>query len=627
MIILRFSMLYIVLCMGSIFFADRYHKKIESCFILTFLFTMLGLYVASFLGLLEASTWAMAIFWILLGARTLWKHRKKEDTFLKQQVTTTGFLLFTILFFAFLTFSFSKMLTSWDQYSNWSILAKNAFYTNTWVADIGVQYPPVPIALQYFFMKIGGEYRQGIESFTIQMLTFSCLFPLLQWTKGKSIQKIAVSIMILCIPAIFTMMNFYDSSYPDTFMGILLGLILTIYVLEENKNYQKVVLALSFVTLTLSKPTGVGIAAIGIGMLVLYEVFSQKKKQHLRKILTGSKIRTCMVFLLIVIATYVSWKGYQTFYVGELEQASTQQIREDKSNIFSYLWNSFTIAFLGVGNENAIDGARSLGTLLDNMNQNIAITKPVYLNMVTTIFLLFGMAILLYVKYFKENRQRFKWGMVVLSIGLVLYIGMLQVAYMFVFSTDEMIGHNGLDRYLPTFFLSIIYFMVASILKEAKEMKKSQNLFYVILTAAIPFVTPIELISNNTITSGIHEVDKRLNWQEVMEQTEIIQEKLEQRKASKVWLFSNPQNGGDVLYENAIRYYIFPTINAKSINSYKQQELEDALEKLKQEELSYIYIWNADETLEEYLGAELESRTLYQRVKQEEGNFLWEKVE
>lgn len=620
-------MLYIVLCMGSIFFADRYRKKIESCFILTFLFTMLGLYVASFLGLLEASTWAMAIFWILLGARTLWKHRKKEDTFLKQQVTTTGFLLFTILFFAFLTFSFSKMLTSWDQYSNWSILAKNAFYTNTWVADIGVQYPPVPIALQYFFMKIGGEYRQGIESFTIQMLTFSCLFPLLQWTKGKSIQKIAVSIMILCIPAIFTMMNFYDSSYPDTFMGILLGLILTIYVLEENKNYQKVVLVLSFVTLTLSKPTGVGIAAIGIGMLVLYEVFSQKKKQHLRKILTGSKIRTCMVFLLIVIATYVSWKGYQTFYVGELEQASTQQIREDKSNIFSYLWNSFTIAFLGVGNENAIDGARSLGTLLDNMNQNIAITKPVYLNMVTTIFLLFGMAILLYVKYFKENRQRFKWGMVVLSIGLVLYIGMLQVAYMFVFSTDEMIGHNGLDRYLPTFFLSIIYFMVASILKEAKEMKKSQNLFYVILTAAILFVTPIELISNNTITSGIHEVDKRLNWQEVMEQTEIIQEKLEQRKASKVWLFSNPQNGGDVLYENAIRYYIFPTINAKSINSYKQQELEDALEKLKQEELSYIYIWNADETLEEYLGAELESRTLYQRVKQEEGNFLWEKVE
>ena len=190
-----------------------------------------------------------------------------------------------------------------------------------------------------------------------------------------------------------------------------------------------------------------------------------------------------------------------------------------------------------------------------------------------------------------------------------------------------MIGHNGLDRYLPTFFLSIIYFMVASILKEAKETKKTQNLFYVILTMAVLFVTPIELISNNTITSGIHEVDKRLNWQEVMEQTEIIQEKLEQRKASKVWLFSNPQNGGDVLYENAIRYYIFPTINAKSINSYKQQELEDALEKLKQEELSYIYIWNADETLEEYLGAELESRTLYQRVKQEEGNFLWEKVE
>ncbi len=626
MLIIRYSVLYIIICLGSIFFADKYHKKIESCFVLTFLFTILGLYVASFLRFLEASVWGIAIFWIILGIYTLWKHREKKDNFFRQQVLTTGFLLFTVLFFAFLIFSFSKILTSWDQYSNWSIVTKNAYYTNSWVADVGIHYPPVPTALQYFFMKIAGEYRQGIESFAMQMLTFSCLLTLLEWTKQRKIQKIAVFVMIICIPAIFAMMNFYDSSYPDTFMGILLGLILTTYLLEDNKKYQKFILVLSFIALTLTKATGVFISIIGIIMLFLYEFFSKREKQSFKKILTSSKVKLCLVFLLIVIGTYLSWKGYQAFYVGELEEASTQQIRENKGNIISYLWNSFTIASLGVGNENAIDGAKSLGTLLEDMNQNIAITKPVYLNMISTIFLLLGISILLYAKYFKNNKSKFKWGMIVFGLGLILYILVLQLAYMLVFSTDEMVGHNGLDRYLPTFFLSIIYFMVSITLKEIKEVAKNQNLAYVIITFAILLVTPINLISNNTITTGIHEIEEKLDWQEVRGQAAIIQEQLEQRQVEEVWLFSSTQNGGDVLYENAIRYTIFPTIKAKSINSYKQQELEEAVEKLQQEEISYLYIWNIDEKLEEYLETDLKERTLYQRVKQEDGNFLWEEI-
>lgn len=316
--------------MGSIFLADKFQKKIENCFLLTFLFTMLGLYVASFFNLLEASVWAIAIFWILLGIRTLWKHRKKEDMFFRKQVATTAFLLFTILFFAFLTFDFTKMLTNWDQYSNWSMLAKNAFYNDTWIADIGVQYPPVPTALQYFFMKIAGEYRQGIEIFAMQMLTFSCLLPLLEGTKEQKISKIAISIIILCIPAIFIMMNFYDSSYPDVLMGVLLGFILTTYLLEEDKKYQKVVLALSFSILTLIKPTGVFVAIIAVVMFVLYEIFSNKSKHSFKKIITSSRIKWCIVFLFIILVTYASWIGYKSLYAGELEEASTQEIRRRK---------------------------------------------------------------------------------------------------------------------------------------------------------------------------------------------------------------------------------------------------------------------------------------------------------
>lgn len=257
------------------------------------------------------------------------------------------------------------------------------------------------------------------------------------------------------------------------------------------------------------------------------------------------------------------------------------------------------------------------------MYQNVALTKPVYLNMVSTIFLLLGMALFLYAKYFKNNKQKFKWGMLVLGIGLLLYIAMLQTAYMLVFSTEEMIGHNGLDRYLPTFFLSIVYFIVASTLKEAKESVKKQNLFYAILTFSLLCVTPLEYVTNNTITSGIYEIQKQAEWEVVKQEVEYIKE---EKEISKIWLFGSTQNGGDLLYQNAIRYDLFPEIKARSINCYRQKEIEKAVQELKQEEISYVYIWSKDKTLEEYLQTDLEEKTLYKKVKQENGNFLWEKI-
>ena len=126
--------------------------------------------------------------------------------------------------------------------------------------------------------------------------------------------------------------------------------------------------------------------------------------------------------------------------------------------------------------------------------------------MISTIFLLLGVAVILYAKYFENNKEKFKWGMIALSIGLVLYIIMLQVSYLLVFTTEEMIGHNGLERYLPTFFLAFIYWIIASVLKEEKESSKGRNLFYIVIIFSILCVTPLEFIANNSIISGIYEI-------------------------------------------------------------------------------------------------------------------------
>ncbi len=609
--------------LGSIFLADKYHKKIESCFVLTFLYTMLGVYLASFIGILEISVWIIGIFWILAGAYTMGKHLKKKDTFFQEQIVTNGLLLFTILFFVLLTFSFSKMLTNWDQYSYWSIHTKNAFYYNNWIVDVGIQYPPVPTTIQYFFMKIAGEYRQGIEAFSMQVLVFTCLFPFLEWIKGKRVEKIAAIVSIICLPAVFLALNFYDSSYPDTLLGILLGFIWIEFIYEKNKAYKNAVVILGLITLTLTKATGVYLAGIGVMMMLLYEIWLQKKQSISWKQIRKSRaIKMCLVYLLIVLLTIASWKGYQTFYAGELEQASTQNIREEKGNILAYLWNSVTIAIFGYGDEIATTGAQSIGNLLESLYETPALTKPIDISIFSTTILLFGISILLYYKVLKENREILKKTMVLLGVGLVLYTAILQAAYMTVFSTEEMILHSGIDRYLPTFLLTILYCIIAIVFKEKKESK----FFYASIIGIFLWITPLQLIANSVLTSGIYEKEKRAEWEPIITQVQEIQEKME-GTTEEVWILSTTENAGQMLYQNAIRYYLYPEIKVKVVNCTQEKQLEQAVEQISQEEKTYVCILETDEKLEKALGEEVEEKTLYAITKQENNILQWEEVE
>ncbi len=315
MTIFGYLFLYIIIISFSIFYTDIFHKKIEKTILLSFISIALSMYLFGIIGYLQIGVITISILSIALLIFTILKNIKKGTLkALEEKTITTGGIFFTIVFFVFIIVTLRRELTNWDQFSYWSIATKDMFYSNQILVSIQnfIQYPPIPTVLQYFFMKIIGEYSQGIEIFTIWIFSISFLLPLFEKTNGKKIANIMISLIILCVPAIFQMLIFYESSYPDALLGIIIGELSYLYFREKDSKYKFISIALTMALLTLTKPTGVIIAIILWFTFALFEILTKRNlKQKLKEIIFSKEAKILYITLLIIVLTYASWMLYR----------------------------------------------------------------------------------------------------------------------------------------------------------------------------------------------------------------------------------------------------------------------------------------------------------------------------
>lgn len=171
-ILLRFIMLYAIIISGSIFIACKTNKKIEHCIAINFGLIILSLYIFGLFEILKYGVWIVYALNIILGIYTIIKNWKNRES-LKKTILTPGFAFFSIIFFILLMVSYNKNLVDYDHYFYRSFNTKVLYYTDSMSRGYTALYPPAINLLEYFFMKIIGQYIQGIEAFAVQMLGFS----------------------------------------------------------------------------------------------------------------------------------------------------------------------------------------------------------------------------------------------------------------------------------------------------------------------------------------------------------------------------------------------------------------------------------------------------------------------
>lgn len=613
-ILLRIILLYVIIVSGSIFIAYKANKKIESCIAINFGLIILSLYIFGLFEWLKYGVWIVSILNIISGIYTIiknWKNRKQ----IKDKILTPGFAFFSIIFFILIIVSYNKNLVDYDHYFYRSFNTKVLYYTDSMSRGYTALYPPAINLLEYFFMRIIGPYIQGIEAFAVQMLGFSFLIPIFDRKTKCKYMNLIVTLILICIPAILPNLIFYESAYPDALLGLIIGYIMyTLYIEEDNK-FKMLSITIALMLITITKPAGFYISAIVIAMYLLIELLNSKcnKKENILKFLKSKQLKNIIILVIAVVSIFTSWKIFTK--VNNKYNIGTRggnAARVDANPIEFIFRNILTTTF-GYYEENH-EAADSNNKLIPTIYSIYTTTAPVRLTAYGVIMVIILAGLLVYKKVvIQENKNKFANYIIALTIGLVAYIMFLQLSYILKFSTEEMLGHNGLNRYLPTFLLGMIYFIIAITIKNM-DKKNDRKINYIILLVIIISFTHIQSIANVSITSGISNI----NSIEYCNNGRIPARKINEKIEDGARVITISQQDKTNIFNWMIKYYLYPEHKVDVYNQVNEKQIESIKQKItKSEENYYIYFISIDEELNGLISEQfnnetkLEEETLY----------------
>lgn len=598
--ILGFIIIYLSIVLGSIFWSSILNKKIETTIAINIGIIVLALYLFSAINLLAQGVYIIATANIILGIITIIVKRKK----VLEKVLTPGFVFFSLMYFILMITNFNKQLIHFDQYLYRSINTKMVFYNNNILEEYVRIYPPMTTLLEYYFLKLTGIYIQGIEAFAMQMYGIALLLPIYENIKKSKLANIIVGLTILFLPAVFTNLVFYQSSYPDATLGLLIGYMLYTFFADSNIKYKIVALSIATGMMVLTKPSGIAIVLIIVAMLGIYEILKNKyyKKENIKKIFTNKIILT---ILLIAVLVFISWKLVLKLY--KVGTDRVDQSRVGDSSV-QYVGNSLMTTIFGKYEDNN-DAAESNVNFIPKIYSVKGFTTPVQTSLaITSIIIIAGYVYC----YYKSNNKDLKYQIIAIIIGLILYMIFLQLSYLLKFVTFEMLGHNGIDRYFPTFLLGMLYLLIASIIKKLSQ-KEYIARDYIIILLIMFLITPIQYVCEATITSGMYNI----NSMEYVNNAKNIADKIDEYVEDDSKIITISQKEKTRLYNLMLRYYLYPNHNVKTIENIKEENIEKVQEVIKSNEYQYIYIYSTDSELTNMLEKDFDNledvkeKTLY----------------
>lgn len=622
-ILLRYLVLYIIIISGSAFISYKTNKKIEYTLPINFGITILVLYIFGLFEGLKYGVYVIAILNLILGIYTIIKNWKNKEK-IKEKILTPGFAFFTIVFFVLMITTYSKNLVDYDHYFYRSFNAKTMFYTDTMSRGYKELYHPGITLIEYFFMKIIGVYIQGVEAFAVQLFGFALLLPLFDRIDKSKFMNTIITIVVICVPAVFANLIFYEGAYPDALLGLLIGYSVYMLCVEKDNKFKTLSIVIALMVATILKPIGFYISGIVIGMYLLVALFNYKS---IKKFFKSKELKNIIIFLLAIIIMFLSWTMFTKINNKYNDGTRGNDNARVEGNPIGYVLKSIATTMFGYYEE-SYDSAYSNNELIPKVYSLYSTVGIVRLTLYGCIAVLMLSAILTYKYVIKnENKEQYKNWIIALTIGLAVYLLFLQICYIVKFSTEEMLDHAGLNRYLPTFLLGMLYFIVALSIKNMEE-KNDRKVNYLLLIAIIISFTSLQSIANVSITSGIYNMNSIRYTKEGREPAKEIEEKVEE----DAQIIGISMNKDKDIFNWMIKYYLCPNHKVDVYNELTEKTIEAMKEKILENDVNYyIYIVSTEIAqkilLKEGLGIQtnLKEGTLYKVQKQQDNIILEER--
>lgn len=623
----RYIFLYILIMFGSISLSYIFKKRVDQTIPLYFLISFVFIYFFAIFNILLIGLYLFLVLNIIIDFIVLFKIIKNKNfEEAKAKILTPAFVIYTILFFIFAISTRNAAFSVWDEFTFWSISTKNMYYSNSLYLNSGTTlfmngYPPCPTIIEYLFCKILGNYSQGIELFAYQMFGFSLFMPFFKNINLKNISStICIFLSILFIPAIFSDGYFYFTIYADPILGILAGYTLYEYFTSKEDKFLILTMFLSLFCISSTKATGVIIAGILLLILILYYLIDIKKN---KKKINIKRIKIIGLLCLSIIISFLSWKFYikssdVILNYGYNHPMETKSIT-DMLKVIYY-------TFIGTSDEINTTFQTFFNDFFDKgyySSKPFGMTASCWIS-------IFVIACILIYKFIikKENKDKYKKAFYLIGLGSVIYILLLQVAYYTQFSEMEAITHASMHRYVGTIFITILMFIVGVVFDNANS-----KLFIIIPILLLPF-TPISLISNATITSGVRNYNSQKGISVAKDFSEFIISNVD--KDSKIFPVHQTQSKDSMLIQ--FRYFMTP-ISVPMVDMFDDKEQyshikfhsKEDFEKELYEKFDYVAVLNPDEYFNEKYGELFEESKVYAwslyKIDKDKGKVILKRVE
>ena len=542
--------------------------------------------------------------------------KKSNKKFIKQFFTPTVIILLAFSIIQFFTLKGMKVF-SHDELTHWGLVVKNMFYHKNFGGGLNATtmfkgYPVGSSLFLYFFEMFGLTFVDSHLYMAMNLLNLSLLLPIISKFKNVK-QKITTALIIVSVAFLFNY-KMFNSIWNDQFLAISMAFILISYFCFITDNglpkINFISMLLSTFVLISSKSTGLILAIfayliIGVDILV--------HRRHLITKNRKSTILTSLFVLLAIVLPKISWSIYLKFIeIGGAWQTS----QLTPVNILNYIFkpNSFQSEVTG-------NFLFALINPFNNKGNAGSLPIPVIVSVLIMSILIFA------IQKKKGNKKIGITLSISILITLIAYLIGLLISYIFTFEQGEAIVLQSFVRYVNTYILGIILFLVSYYLTLVKDWQnnKHNKLF---VGATLFSIIIIGIILSPVITTKANKATCQF------EQFKTYISQLNTK--DKVYIINHSQ---DVVKDYLQMRYIATPIDTSGLKIGGSPHIGDIWNKdMLTEQISsaiinsnynYLYIHNLDninlDTYSSMFVGEIKIKTLY-LIENNDGNLTFKEV-
>ena len=581
----------------------------------TIISLMSVLYVAGLFGLL----WQVSSFVFLAGlvcfALSLYKGTLgiPSRTFFRRLISDHSLFPLTAfgVLFLFSWFVFrNAYITEWDEFSFWSIFTKIAVNYNAMIAGFNAinkaEYPRITALLQYYFLLFlrGGSFHEGTAIFAQTVIFLSAVPVFLSFRQYNVFFLCLVTFCFYSLVDVFAQPVF--SLYGDSVLGLCWGMSILLYLINRKRDRVVLIItSLCLFSMVQVKEMGLVFACCTIFIIMIDEGFFSTFR-------LPAVLKRLGVLTAVVLVSYASWSMFKSYdgVVGSSFSLDSGAIYDSLFDLQDYqrtTAENFLYSLIHVGNvaktQSVFDEQhqdRFIGSFAHQFHFFEFSLGPLYWAIIFVMFLSLSYWLARNTsKSIFASRSRCLTFTICLLASLGLYICLLLVVYMFVFSPYEAVRLASFGRYLGTAYVGLFLVLFYCVLGAEKKS------LLVAFTVLIFLVTPG--LSIKSILNPFHKSGVQKYYDDLYGKIDPVIEEIKGKGGEpKILLINQGGRGGFYVTVKhrafPLRFEIVFSVNTEKQDGWPPETWIGSADdfSLILQSCDYLIVWNDDEFWELY---------------------------